>query len=195
MPVDGLGAMMSYTYRDTLGVDVLPHIVRMHPIHFKGHRADAVRSVLGARMRTPSTSASRSSSSVMMRSWPQSSLCRCPSSIPPPHPLRPLGPPAASRPRTVPEAHVLGRPVHEGQLDHGTAELGRRQCLQQIALAVQEATPVGPYILWALNTAKSTSNAWKSTGMCGTDWHASRMKTPPTSWVRLIIGQYRLWHR
>ena len=39
--------------------------------------------------------------------------------------------------------HVLGRPVHEGQLDHGTAELGRRQCLQQIALAVQEAHASG----------------------------------------------------
>ncbi len=44
--------------------------------------------------------------------------------------------------------------------------------------------PVGPSILWPENAAKSTPRAWKSTGWCGTDWHASRTVSAPTACAR-----------
>ena len=49
-------------------------------------------------------------------------------------------------------------------------------------------TPLGPHILWPENAAKSTSKAWKSTGMCGTDWHASSTVTAPTAFARRTIS-------
>jgi hypothetical protein len=44
--------------------------------------------------------------------------------------------------------------------------------------------PVGPSILWELATTQSTPSAWTSTGMCGTDWHASRSTRAPTPRAR-----------
>ena len=41
--------------------------------------------------------------------------------------------------------------------------------------------PVGPSILWALKTARSTPSAARSTPKCGTDWQASRTVSAPTS--------------
>mmetsp|Transcript_975 Transcript_975/g.2694 ORF Transcript_975/g.2694 Transcript_975/m.2694 type:complete len:201 (+) Transcript_975:571-1173(+) len=41
--------------------------------------------------------------------------------------------------------------------------------------------PVGPHILWPDATIQSTPSAWTSTGMCGTDWHASKSTLAPTA--------------
>jgi len=40
--------------------------------------------------------------------------------------------------------------------------------------------PVGPSILCELATIQSTPSACTSTGMCGTDWHASSSTRAPT---------------
>ena len=49
-------------------------------------------------------------------------------------------------------------------------------------------TPDGPHILCPENAAKSTSRAWKSTGMWGTDWQASSTVSAPTAFARRTIS-------
>ncbi|OUD97467.1 hypothetical protein CMMCAS06_04685 [Clavibacter michiganensis subsp. michiganensis] len=48
--------------------------------------------------------------------------------------------------------------------------------------------PVGASILCPEKTARSTSSARRSTGMCGTDWQASSTTSAPTSRARAITG-------
>ena len=48
--------------------------------------------------------------------------------------------------------------------------------------------PVGPTVLWPENARKSISRAFTSTGICGTDWQASKTTTAPTSCARFTIS-------
>ena len=54
----------------------------------------------------------------------------------------------------------------------------------KFALPQRTPTPVGPTALCPEKARKSISRSATFTGICGTDWQASRMKTAPTAWVR-----------
>ncbi len=49
---------------------------------------------------------------------------------------------------------------------------------QKLTPSARKSHP-GPCTSYALNTAKSHNQAWKSTLICGTDWHASSTMTAP----------------
>mmetsp|Transcript_18153 Transcript_18153/g.51202 ORF Transcript_18153/g.51202 Transcript_18153/m.51202 type:complete len:238 (+) Transcript_18153:542-1255(+) len=54
--------------------------------------------------------------------------------------------------------------------------------------------PVGPHILWLDAAIQSAPSAWTSTGMCGTDWHASSSTLAPTALARHTIVSTSFTH-
>src|SRR5665213_1806139 len=68
---------------------------------------------------------------------------------------------------------IMSPPVRNGGIASSSARLPYRKPI-----------PVGPHILCPLAARKSTSSAWTSTGMCGTDWAASTKTTAPAARAR-----------
>ncbi|CDF40081.1 unnamed protein product [Chondrus crispus] len=67
-------------------------------------------------------------------------------------------------------------------------------CSSRALLPHRKPTPVGPHILCADATKKSHPMAPTSTGMCGTDWHASTRTMAPAAWAARAISATGLMH-